>query len=136
MNDSAIFSLIAIGGMAIFGLQGALSLAVNHHQARTFNKFSACGKVSLTNEAEFAKIPIAYFAVVYYGFVLIQLLYGMYIDELNLYILNCVVFLALLVSCYYSWLMLMKLHVICLGCVRIHLVNIFMAMTLFFYHIH
>ena len=109
MNDSAIFSLIAIGGMAIFGLQGALSLAVNHHQARTFNKYSACDKVSLSNEAEFAKIPIPYFAVIYYGFVIMQLLYGMYIDELNLYILIWVVFLALIVSCYYTWLMLMKL---------------------------
>ena len=136
MNDSAILSLIAIGGMAIFGMQVSISLAVNHHHARTYNRYSACDKVSLSDEAEFAKIPVPYFAVIHYGFVLIQLFYGMYREELNLYMLNCVVFLALLVSCYYSWLMFVKLRIICLGCVRIHLVNVTMAMTLFFYHIH
>ena len=51
MHDSAIFSLIAFGGAAIFGLQGALSLAVRHNQVRTHHQFSACNKVALSKEA-------------------------------------------------------------------------------------
>ena len=88
MNDSAIFSLIALGGAAIFGLQGALSLAVRHHQVRNQNPFSACNKVALSKEAQVAKIPIAYGAVIFYGFVLVQLLRGIYFEEINLYLLK------------------------------------------------
>jgi len=136
MNDSAIFSLIALGGAAIFGLQGALSLAVRHHQVRNQHPFSACNKVALSKEAQVAKIPIAYGAVIFYGFVLVQLLRGIYIEEINLYLLNSAVVIALLVTCYYAYIMFFKLRLFCMGCMRIYVANLLMAVALSAYYMY
>jgi len=136
MHDSAIFSLIALGGAAIFGLQGALSLAVRHHQVRVHHPFSACNKVTLSKEAQVAKIPIAYGAVIFYGFVLAQLLRGIYLEEIQLYWLNSAVVGALLVTCYYAYIMFFKLRLVCMGCLRIYLANLLMAAALFTYYLY
>jgi hypothetical protein len=37
MLDASIISLIALGGAALFGLQGSISLAVRHHLVRELN---------------------------------------------------------------------------------------------------
>jgi uncharacterized membrane protein len=136
MHDSAIFSLIAFGGAAIFGLQGALSLAVRHHQVRAHHPFSACNKVALSKEAQIAKIPVAYGAVIFYGFVLAQLLRNFYLQEIQLYWLNYAMVAAMLVTCYYAYIMFFKLRLVCMGCLRIYLANLLMAAALSAYHLY
>ena len=136
MHDSAIFSLIAFGGAAIFGLQGALSLAVRHHQVRAHHPFSACNKVALSKEAQIAKIPVAYGAVIFYGFVLSQLLRNIYLEEIQLYWLNSAMVVAMLVTGYYAYIMFFKLRLVCMGCLRIYLANLLMAAALSAYHLY
>ena len=136
MHDSTIFSLIAFGGAAIFGLQGALSLAVRHHQVRAHHPFSTCNKVALSKEAQIAKIPVAYGAVIFYGFVLAQLLRNIYLEEIQLYWLNSAMVAAMLVTCYYAYIMLFKLRLVCMGCLRIYLANLLMAAALSAYHLY
>ena len=136
MHDSAIFSLIAFSGAAIFGLQGALSLAVRHNQVRAHHPFSACNKVALSKEAQFAKIPVAYGAVIFYGFVLAQLLRNIYLEEIQLYWLNSAMVAAMLVTCYYAYIMFFKLRLVCMGCLRIYLANLLMAVALSTYHLY
>ena len=136
MHDSAIFSLIAFGGAAIFGLQGALSLAVRHHQVRAHHPYSACNKVALSKEAQIAKIPVAYGAVIFYGFVLAQLLRNFYLQEIQLYWLNYAMVAAMLVTCYYAYIMFFKLRLVCMGCLRIYLANLLMAAALSAYHLY
>ena len=136
MYDSAIFSLFAFGGAAIFGLQGALSLAVQHNQVRAHHLFSACNKVALSKEAQIAKIPVAYGAVIFYGFVLAQLLRNIYLEEIQLYWLNSAMVAAMLVTCYYAYVMLFKLRLVCMGCLRIYLANLLMAAALSAYHLY
>ena len=136
MHDSAIFSLIAFGGAAIFGLQGALSLVVRHHQVRAHHPLSACNKVALSKEAQIAKIPVAYGAVIFYGFVLAQLLGNIYLEEIQLYWLNFAMVAAMLVTCYYAYIMFFKLRLVCMGCLRIYLANLLMAAALSAYHLY
>ena len=136
MHDSAIFSLIAFGGAAIFGLQGALSLAVLHNQIRAHHPFSACNKVALSKEAQIAKIPVAYVAVIFYVFVLAQLLRNIYLNEIQLYWLNSVMVAAMLITCYYAYVMFFKLRLVCIGCLRIYLANLLMAAALSAYHLY
>ena len=136
MHDSTIFSLIAFGGAAIFGLQGALSLAVRHNQVRAHHPFSACNKVALSKEAQIAKIPVAYGAVIFYGFVLSQLLRNIYLEEIQFYWLNFAMVAAMLVTCYYAYIMFFKLRLVCMGCLRIYLANLLMAAALSAYHLY
>jgi len=136
MHDSAIFSLIALGGAALFGLQGALSLAVRHGQVREHHPFSACNKVALAKEAQIAKIPVAYGAVIFYGLVLAQLLRSIYQEEIQLYWLNSAMVAVLLVTCYYAYIMFFKLRIVCMGCLRIYLANLLMAAALSAYHLN
>ena len=136
MHDSAILSLIAFGGAAIFGLQGALSLAIQHNQVRDHHPFSACKKVALSNEAQIAKIPVAYGAVIFYVFVLAQLLYSIYLEEIQVYWLNSAMVAAMLVTCYYAYVMFFKLRLFCMGCLRIYLANLLMAAALSAYHLY
>ena len=136
MHDSAIFSLIAFGGAAIFGLQGSLSLAVRHHQVKAHHPYSACNKVALSKEAQIAKIPVAYGAVIFYGFVLSQLLRNIYLEEIQLYWLNSAMVAAMLVTCYYAYIMFFKLRLVCMGCLRIYLANLLMATALSAYHLY
>ena len=136
MHDSAIFSLIAFGGAAIFGLQGALSLALRHKQVRDHHPFSACNKVALSKEAQIVKIPVAYVAVIFYGFVLAQLLRNIYLEEIQFYWLNFAMVAAMLVTCYYAYIMFFKLRLVCMGCLRIYLANLLMAAALSAYHLY
>ena len=135
MHDSAIFSLIAFGGAAIFGLQGALSLAVQHYQARDHHTSSACNKVALSKEAQIAKIPVAYVSVIFYAFILAQLLRNIYREEIQLYWLNYAMVAAMLVTCYYAYILFFKLRIVCMGCLRIYLANLLMATALSAYHL-
>ena len=64
MLDASIISLIALGGAALFGLQGSISLAVRHHLVRELQQRSACDRVAHSKEANIANIPVAYGAVI------------------------------------------------------------------------
>ena len=85
MLDASIISLIALGGAALFGLQGSISLAVRHHLVRELQQRSACDRVALSKEANIANIPVAYGAVIFYGLVLFLLLRGMNQPEIPLF---------------------------------------------------
>ena len=136
MHDSSIFSLIALGGAAIFGLQGALSLAVRHHIVRDHHPLSACNIVALSKESRIANIPVAYGAVIFYGFVLTQLLRGIYLEDIQMFWLNSAMVASLLLTCYYAYVMFFKLRLVCMGCLRISLANLLMAAALLAYHLY
>lgn len=136
MLNSAIVSLIAFGGAAIFGLQGALSLAVQHHIVQGHDKKSACNKVARSKEAYLANIPVAYGAVIFYGLVLFELLLRIFNHEIQIFWLNSGMVLAILVTCYYAFVMFFKLRIICMGCLRIYLANLLMAASLLSYHLY
>ena len=136
MLNSNMISMIAFGGAAIFGLQGALSLAVQHHTVQDHHKQSACNKVARSKEAYLANIPVAYGAVIFYGLVLFELLFRIFDDEIQLFWLNSGMILAILVTCYYAFVMFFKLRIICIGCLRIYLANLLMAASLLSYHLY
>ena len=136
MLDTSLISLIALGGATIFGLQGALSLAVQHHLVRDHHQRSACDKVAHSKEALIANIPVAYGAVIFYGLVLFLLIRGIFLEEILLFWLNSGMVVTLLVTCYYAYVMFFRLRIICMGCLRIYLANLLMAASLLSYHLY
>ena len=131
-----MISMIAFGGAAIFGLQGALNLAMQHHMAQGNHKQSACNKVVRSKEAYLANIPVAYGAVIFYCLVLFELLFVIFDDEIQLFWINFGMVLAILVTCYYAFVMFFKLRIICMSCLRIYLANLLMAAVLLSYHLY
>ena len=136
MLDTSLISLIALGGATIFGLQGALSLAVQHHLVRDHHQRSACDKVAHSKEALIANIPVAYGAVIFYSLVLLLLIRGIFLEEILLFWLNSGMVVTLLVTCYYAYVMFFKLRIICMGCLRIYLANLLMATALLSYQLY
>ena len=135
MLDASIISLIALGGAALFGLQGSISLAVRHHLVPELSKRSACDRVAYSKEANIANIPVAYGAVIFYGLVLYLLFYGTNQREIPLFLLNSVMVIALLVTFYYAYVMFFRLKIFCMGCMRIYLSNLMMAAALLAYQL-
>ena len=134
MLDASIISLIALGGAALFGLQGSISLAVRHHLVRELQQRSVCDRVAHSKEANIANIPVAYGAVIFYGLVLFLLFRGMYQpEEIPLFWLNSAMVAALIVTCYYAYVMFFRLNIVCMGCLRIYLANLMMAAALLAY---
>ncbi len=136
MLNSNMISMIAFGGAAIFGLQGALNLAVQHHMLQGHDKQSPCNKVVRSKEAYLANIPVAYGAVIFYGLVLFELLLAIFDDEIQLFWINSGMVLVIPVTCYYAFVMFFKLRIICMGCLRIYLANLLMAAALLSYHLY
>ena len=133
MLDASTISLIALGGAALFGLQGSISLAVRHNIDRELQQRSACDRVALSKEANIANIPVAYGAVIFYGLVLFLLFRGMNQPEIPLLWLNSAMVAALIVTCYYAYVMFFRLNIVCMGCLRIYLANLMMAAALLAY---
>ena len=79
---------------------------------------------------------MAYGAVIFYGLVLFELLLRIFDDEIQLFWLNSGMVLAILVTCYYAFVMFFKLRIICIGCLRIYLANLLMAASLLSYHLY
>ena len=136
MLDASIISLIALGGAALFGLQGSISLVVRHHLVRGLQQRSACDRFAHSKEANIANISVAYGAVIFYGLVLFLLLRGMNQPEIPLFWLNSAMITALIVTCYYAYVMFFKLRIICMGCLRIYLANLLMATALLSYQLY
>ena len=136
MLDSSFLSLVAVGGAALFGLHGAVGLAIKHHFLRNTYLNSACDKVAMLKGTYTSIFPAACAAVIFYCMVLFILIRGIYQDEIHILLLNAAIILALLATCYYAFKMFFRLRVICIGCIRVHLANLMMSSALLYYNFH
>ena len=136
MPDSSFLSLVAVGGAALFGLHGAVGLAIKHHFLRNTSLNSACDKVAMLKGTYTLIFPAACAAVIFYCMVLFILIRGIYQDEIHILLLNAAIILALLATCYYAFKMFFRLRVICIGCIRVHLANLMMSSALLYYNFH
>ena len=136
MPDSSFLSLVAVGGSALFGLHGAVGLAIKHHFFRNNHLNSTCDNAAISKEAYTSKFPVACAAVIFYCMVLFILIRGIYQDEIHILLLNAAMIMALLATCYYAFKMFFRLRVICIGCIRVHLANLMMSSALLYYNFH
>jgi len=136
MLDSSFFSLVAVGGAALFGLHGAVGLAVKHHFLRNTYFYSACDKVAMLKESYNSIFPAACTAVIFYCMMLFFLIRGIYQDEINILLLNSAMIMALLATGFNAFKMFFRLRVICVGCIRVHLANLMMSFALLYYNFH
>ena len=134
MSDSSFLSLVAEGGAAIFGLHGALGLAIKHHFLRNTYFNTICDNISLLKGKSIFRAACA--AVIFYCMVLFILIRGIYEDETNILFLNVSIIMALLTTCYYSFKMFFRSRNLCIGCIRVHMANLLMSLSLFFYNFH
>ena len=88
---------------------------------------------SIDRMKHIANIPVAYGAVIFYGLVLFLLFRGMIQLEILLFWLNSAMVVALIVPCYYAYVMFFRLNIVCMGCLRIYLANLMMAAALLAY---
>jgi len=136
MPDSSFLSLVAVGGAALFGLHGALGLAIKHHFLRNTYLNSACDKVVMLKGTYTLIFPAACAAVIFYCMVLFILIRGIYQDEINILLLNAAIIIALLATSFYAFKMFFRLRVLCVGCIRVHLANLMMSSALLYYNFH
>ena len=136
MPDSSFLSLVAVGGSALFGLHGAIGLAIKHHFFRNNHLNSAYDKGAISKEAYTLIFPAACAAVIFYCMVLFILIRGIYQDEIHILLLNVAMIMALLATGYYAFKMFFRLRVICIGCIRVHLANLMMSSALLYYNFH
>jgi len=136
MPDSSFLSLFAVGGAALFGLHGAVGLAIKHHFLRNTYLNSACDKVAMLKETYTSISPAACMAVIFYCMVLFILIRGIYLNEIHILLLNASMIMALLATGFYTFKMFFRLRVICVGCIRVHLANLMMSSALLYYNFH
>ena len=136
MPDSSFLSLVALGGAALFGLHGAVGLAIKHHFLRNTYLNSTCDKVAMLKGTYTLIFPAACAAVIFYCMVLFILIRGIYQDETHILLLNTTMIIALPATCFYAFKMFFRLRVICIGCIRVHLANLMMSSALLFYNFH
>ena len=136
MPDSSFLSLVAVGGSALFGLHGAIGLAIKHHFFRNNHLNSACDKGAISKEAYTLIFPAACAAVLFYCMVLFILIRGIYQDEIHILLLNVAMIMSLLATGFYAFKMFFRLRVICIGCIRVHLANLMMSSALLYYNFH
>ena len=135
MSDSSFLSLIAVGGAALFGLNGALGLTLKHHLFRNNYINSACNKIGSSKDEYTSIFSIACMAVIFYCMVLFIIFIGIYDDEINIFFLNTAMIVAMLATGYYTYKMFFKLRIICVGCIRVHLANLMMTSAMLFYNL-
>ena len=136
MPDSSFLSLIAIGGAALYGLQGAIGLAIKNHFLRNNYLNSKCDKVFTSKVTHNSRFRAACVAVIFYCMVLFILIRGIYFNEIHILLLNQAMILAFLSTVYYAFKMFFRLHYICIGCIRVHLANLMMSSAMLFYNFH
>ena len=136
MPDSSFLSLIAVGGAALFGLHGAVGLAIKHHFLRNTYLNSACDKVAMLKGTYTLIFPAACAAVIFYCMVLFILIRGIFQDEIHILLLNSAMIMAVLATGFYVFKMIFRLSVICVGCIRIHLANLIMSSALMYYNFY
>ena len=136
MPDSSFLSLVALGSASIFGLHGALGLAIKNHLLRNSSLDTNCNKIALLKVTYPSIFLVACAAVIFYCMVLFILISGIYEDETNMILLNVVMIMALLATCYYSFKMFFRSSNLCFGCIRVHMANLIMSFALLFYNFH
>ena len=136
MPDSSFLSLFAVGGAALFGLHGAVGLAIKHHFLRKTYLNYACDKVAMLKGEYNSIFPAACAAVIFYCMVLFILIRGIYQDEIHILLLNTVMIMALLATSFYAFKMFFIPCVVCVGCIRVHLANLMMSSALLYYNFH
>ena len=136
MHDSSFLSLVAVGGAALFGLYGALGLAIKHHFLRKTYLNSTCDKATMLKGTYTSIFPTAYAAVIFYIIVLFILIRGIYQNEIQILLLNAAMIIALLATFYFAFMMFFSLRVICIDCIRVHLANLMMSSAILFYNFH
>jgi len=136
MPDSSFLSLVAVGGAALFGLHGAVGLAIKHYFLRNTYINSACDKVATLKGTYNSIFQEACAAVIFYCMVLFILIRGIYQDEIQILLLNTAMIMALLATGFYAFKMFFRLRVICVGCIRVHLANLMMSSALLYYNFH
>ena len=136
MPDSSYLSLFAVGGAALFGLHGALGLAIKHHFLRNNFLNYNCNRVITSKQTYSSIFPAACAAVIFYCIVLFILIRGIFQNEIHIIFLNASMIMALLTTGYYTFKMFFRLRVICIGCIRVHLANLMMSSAILFYNFH
>ena len=134
MINSETLLLIALGFTSLFGLQGALKLAIYHLNEDRYNKKKSCNKIFISKEAFIFNIPIAYLAIIFYVFLILQLIKMVNDEEVYFYWINIQILFAVFTTIYYAFVMILKLRIICYDCLRIYLANFIMAKLIFFYN--
>ena len=134
MPDSSFLSLVAVGGSAIFGLHGALGLAIKHHFLKNTYLSTTCDKIARLKVTSIFSVACA--AVMFYCMILFILIRGVFEDETNILFLNVSIIMALLTTCYYSFKMFFRSRNLCIGCIRVHMTNLLMSLSLLFYNFH
>jgi len=130
--ESTAICLIGLGVLALVGLQNSLILASRHKMLAKGN--TPCSQVVHSSYAFIGKIPVAYFAVLFYGGILGQLFQMIQQERIVWIWISSEVALAVLISCYYAYLLFYKLRLLCVACVRLYLINALMALVLLGYH--
>ncbi len=134
MTDTSFLSLVALGSAALFGLHGALGLAIKHHLFRNNPVNSSCDRLATSKEIYNSIFPTAYTAVLFYCIVLFVLIRGIYWDEIQILLLNTAMIIAMPVTIYYAFKMFFKLRIVCIDCIRVHIANLIMSSSLLFYN--
>ena len=134
MLDSTFLSLFTLGGAALFGLHGAVGLAIKNHVLRNNYLNSTNDKVSISKETYTSIFPVACAAVIFYSMVLFVLIRGVYKNEIQIILLNAAMIIAMLATCYYTFKMFFRLRIVCIGCIRVHMANLIMSSALLFYN--
>ena len=136
MPDSSFLSLVVVGGAALFGLYGAVGLAIKHYFLRNTYFNSACDKVAMLKGKNNSIFLAACASVIFYCIVLFILIRGIYQDEIHILLLNAAMILALLATGFYALKMFFSLRVICVGCIRVHLANLIMSSAQMYYNFY
>ena len=134
MSDLSFFSLVAVGGAALFGLHGSLIIAIKHLSLRKIYQNSNCDKVALLKRTHTSNFPTACAAVIFYLMVLLILIGGIYQNEIQIFLLNTVMIIAVFSTGYYILKMHFRSRVFCIDCIRVHLANLMMSFAILFYN--
>jgi uncharacterized membrane protein len=132
--EEAWIWLLLLAGGAVFGLQGALMLAIRHRTGRWGARLSRCERVLHTPEAFLVHRPVADWAVGYYLLVLLTVGAALLQDAKWLAWLDGIVVVGVLATCYYAFLLFFRLRLMCSGCVRLYFTNLLIAVSLGGFH--
>ena len=117
-----------IGVAAIFGLKNSMAMAMRHHLFRNLSGKSPCDRLLGSPQAYIGPVPVAFFAAFYYLLLLGLLFNRLLGGEMILNGLYPLVLISLPVTLYYVWLLFFKLRIRCMGCVRIQVINVMIAL--------
>ncbi|MBF0289378.1 MAG: hypothetical protein HQM14_16295 [SAR324 cluster bacterium] len=103
------------------------------HQTLT-RRNNPCNQVMQSQYAVIGKVPVAYIAALFYGGILGQLLHMFQAEKVTWLWISTGIIIAILVSCYYAYLLFYKLRLKCMACIRLYLINAMMAICLLGYY--